>query len=366
MGLTKRKDGYYVEFPVVDDGKVLTLARGTPGAKVKRWKTGTPNKTMAKQQEAMIKTDLMKGSIASLKSRSLPFFEWAEIYLGLESVRILRTYQDRVNAIRLQMVPFFGKKPLNELTQADIESYRNQRLRRNGNPATTGTINNDHTILKHMLSVAIQRGILEINVATKVPLPNPNNERDRVLTQDEWNDLYEKASPHIKPVLLVAYHLGLRLGEILALTWDRVDLRRGFINLRPQDTKTSKSRLVPMTPSVRECLTRLSKVRTLSTNRVFLYDGRPIREIKRAFHTALRKAQIANFRFHDLRHCAATNLRRAGVDTVTAMKIVGHRSEKMHRRYNNVSEADLLSAASKINTYLTPTDSTLQANAISY
>jgi hypothetical protein len=49
MGLTKRKDGWYVEFPVVDDGKVLTLARGTPGAKLKRWKTLIPNKTLAGQ-----------------------------------------------------------------------------------------------------------------------------------------------------------------------------------------------------------------------------------------------------------------------------------------------------------------------------
>ena len=106
-----------------------------------------------------------------------------------------------------------------------------------------------------------------------------------------------------------------------------------------------------MTPAVREYFTELSNVRTLSTNRVFLYEGTPLREIKRAIHTAVRKAQIANFRFHDLRHGAATNLRRAGVDTDTAMKIIGHRSEKMHRRYNNVSEAELLSAASKINTY---------------
>ncbi len=50
MGLTKRKDGWYVEFPVLDDGKVLTLARGTPGSKIKRWKVGANNKTVAKHK----------------------------------------------------------------------------------------------------------------------------------------------------------------------------------------------------------------------------------------------------------------------------------------------------------------------------
>src|SRR5678816_4882014 len=68
-----------------------------------------------------------------------------------------------------------------------------------------------------------------------------------------------------------------------------------------------------------------------------------------------RKAGIKDLRFHDLRHCAATNPRRAGVDTVTAMKIVGHKSEKMHRRYNSVSESDLSAAARKLDSYLSNT-----------
>ena len=92
MGLTKRKDGWYVEFPVIDDGKVLTLARGTPGSKLKRWKTLTPNKTMAKQQEAMIKTGLMKGEMKSAKCQNLfSFKELAKFYLSHPTVQRQRT-----------------------------------------------------------------------------------------------------------------------------------------------------------------------------------------------------------------------------------------------------------------------------------
>lgn len=185
-------------------------------------------------------------------------------------------------------------------------------------------------------------------------MTNPNNERDRILTAEEWHRLYEAAALHLKPILLIAYQLGPRLGEILKLTWDRVDLQRGFIKLRTVDTKTNEPRLVPMTSAVRECLIDLAKVRSLTTNQVFLYKGNPINRVKRTFKTAVKNAGIEDFKFHDLRHCAATNLRRAGVDTVTAMKIVGHKSEKMHQRYNSVSEPDLVIAASKINTYLTP------------
>ena len=112
MGLTKREDGWYVEFFVVDDGKVLKLARGTAGAKLKRWKTGTDKKTLAKQQEAMIQTELMKELIESQRKKCLSFAEWGARYLELEEVKKLKSYKERVHAVKLQLIPFFGKKPL--------------------------------------------------------------------------------------------------------------------------------------------------------------------------------------------------------------------------------------------------------------
>ena len=174
------------------------------------------------------------------------------------------------------------------------------------------------------------------------------------MSEEEWGKLYDKAGSRLKPVLLIAYQLGMRLGEILNLTWDRVDLQRGFITLSERDTKNGESRLVPITSCVRQVMTELFKVRSLLTNKVFLYNGRSVGSVKKAFKTALKEAGIQNFRFHDLRHCAATNLRRAGVDTVTAMKIVGHKSKKMYKRYNNVNEEDLLKASAKLNTLITP------------
>ncbi|NGZ59722.1 MAG: hypothetical protein CV081_04355 [Nitrospira sp. LK265] len=66
----------------------------------------------------------------------------------------------------------------------------------------------------------------------------------------------------------------------------------------------------------------------------------------------LRNAGITDLRFHDLRHCAPTNFRRAGVDTETAMKIVGHKSEEMWKRHNSIEEKDLTQAAQKVHKYL--------------
>ena len=365
MGLTKRKDGYYVEFPVMDDGKALTLARGTPGARIKRWKVGSNNRTQAKQQEAMIKTDLMKGLMKSKKRPPVYFSDWANQYLGLPEVKELATYQDRVESVHYQLIPFFGQKLLSEITPANVEEFRTQRKLRRGGLPSLATINADHAFLKHMFGIAERKGLVSTNPAKKVPIPIPRNERNRVLSEKEWKDFYEAAPDHIRPILLIAYHLGMRLGEILNLTWNRVNLQRGVIELYSHETKNREGRQIPLTHQVLQSLKELARIRSLTCNHVFQYNGRPIKRIKRAVRTAMTKAKIENFRFHDLRHCAATNLRKAGVDTITAMKIVGHKSELMHRRYNSVSEADLLQAASKINTYLTPTDSSLHSESIS-
>ena len=123
--------------------------------------------------------------------------------------------------------------------------------------------------------------------------------------------------------------------------------------------KNGDSRTVRMTPEVHRVFTELWQERRLDTQRVFLYKDKPIRDVKIAFDKACRRAGITQLRPHDLRHTACTNLRRAGVDATTAMKIVGHKSEHMHRRYNTVEPEDLRRAVSQlasyqVNTLITP------------
>lgn len=93
-------------------------------------------------------------------------------------------------------------------------------------------------------------------------MPDPKNERDRVLNEEEWGRLYAVAGPRLKPFLLIGYQLGMRLGEILNLTWDKVDLQRGFITLSERETKNGESGLIPLTGSVRQALADLLKVRS--------------------------------------------------------------------------------------------------------
>ena len=86
---------------------------------------------------------------------------------------------------------------------------------------------------------------------------------------------------------------------------------------------------------------------------MFLVNGRSIRSMKTAFKAACRRAGITGFNFHDFRHTAVTNMRRAGIDHLTIMRITGHKTLEVFKRYNSFLEGDLKKAARRFNTYLT-------------
>src|SRR5262245_52394365 len=123
MGLTKRHDSYYVEFRVIDDGKTLSLASGIQGAKLKRWKVGCTNKTTAKQQEAIIRTQLLSRAMPSgrVQDRVMTLGQWAEVYKASDEVTRLRSYKERCQRIDRVIVPFFGgHRLLQDLTAQDV------------------------------------------------------------------------------------------------------------------------------------------------------------------------------------------------------------------------------------------------------
>jgi integrase len=354
MGLTKRKDSFYVEFRVLDDGKTLSLASGIQGGKLKRWKIGCLNKTLAKQQEAILKTKLLAGSLASGRAQStvMTLGHWAEEYKTIEEVIRLRSYKERCQRIDQVILPFFGStRLLGDLTAKDVEAFRQER----GKGRAVATVNVDHNILKHILKQAMKRDLLTRNVASLVAAPKPKNARNRVLEPEEWDRLYNAAPAWFKPVLLTGYHTGMRLEETLGLTWDRVDLEKGRIFLPGALTKNGESRDVPLTPLLKRSLQQLrgqdGVVRM--SGLVFQKDGRKLNHTYRVVRELCLNHKIEDFVFHDLRHCAVTNLADAGVDVETIMKIVGHSSVEMFLRYRTIKAEKLDAAMCRVNTLIT-------------
>ena len=357
MGLTKRKDGWYVEFQVLDDGKQLSLAPGVVGSRLRRWKVSSNNRTIAKQQEALIKTDLMKGLVKSQHVRGPMLFKaMAEAYLAAPEIKRQVVYEWKVRTVQKRLLPVFGDKLITTITPGMIEQYRAMRRTEQGYDGTTvkiATINRDLALLKHLFSYALRENWLERNPVSLVRLEKENNARDRVLSAEEFELLQKHSSPHLQAINLIAYQTGMRRGEILNLTWDRVDLKEGLIRLKAEDTKTDDARCVPLTADLTAQLKDLYKVRYLHEPHVFLVKGKSVHSTKTAFNAACRRAKIEGFHFHDFRHTAVTNMRRAGIDHLTIMRITGHKTLDVFKRYNSFLESDLKAAAHRFNTYLT-------------
>jgi integrase len=172
----------------------------------------------------------------------------------------------------------------------------------------------------------LKDGVPRENPAAPVSLKRENNERDRVFSLDEFQALMNVAPAHLKPILLTAYHTGMRKGEFLNLTWDRVDLKAGLLRLRPEDTKTREGRTLPLTKELSEMLRNATIYLDESGQRVpwgFTYAGKRILSVRRAFEVACRNAGIDNVVVHDLRHTFVTNIRRAGVDYFRITAVTG-------------------------------------------
>ena len=162
--------------------------------------------------------------------------------------------------------------------------------------------------------------------------------RNRTLEPEEYQRLFQNCSEHLKPIVKLAYMTAMRCGEILGLRWEQIDFKNGVILLEAEDTKTQEKREVPLTEELLDLLKGIP--RTIGNTCVFTWKGQSMGSIKTAFNRACRAAKIEDFRFHDLRHCAVTNLRKAGVSDSVIMSISGHKTHAVFRKYDRVDRED--------------------------
>lgn len=193
------------------------------------------------------------------------------------------------------------------------------------------------------------------------------NARDRVLSKTEFEQLRQNAPAHLKPILATAYYTGMRQGEILNLTWDRVDLKKRVIRLEAEDTKDNEPRAVPICNELSEIFEKLP--RGIRNARVFIFKGNPIQYIHKGLRKACRDAGISygrfvkdGFVFHDLRHTFNTNMRKAGVPESVIMAVTGHSTRAMFDRYNKIDLQDTRQAVGRMEAYLANVDQTVDQN----
>jgi integrase len=130
---------------------------------------------------------------------------------------------------------------------------------------------------------------------------------------------------------LAALNTGMRKGEILSLKWTNVDFKNGVIVV--EGTKNGEIRKIPMNQKL--TVTLESGKRASRGEYVFSDDGKPYGDVKTGWWSALKKAKIEGFRFHDLRHTFGSGLGMAGVDIRTIQELMGHKDIKMTMRYSH-------------------------------
>jgi integrase/recombinase XerD len=256
------------------------------------------------------------------------------------------------------LAAYFTGTDLALLRRGDIAAFATAR--RNGfvgggqvfAPVHTATVRRDLALLSRIYTRDINLDLLERNPVAdfdKSELPEAE-QRVRFLSADEYRKLIDAAQridPHFAQAVIFAAGTGLRANEQFQLTWDRVDIEQGTVRLDAKHTKTSRPRVVPLDPASLAVVKARVACRALC-RLVFCFQDtagqwcsfKPAYTGRR-LHRALKEAGIDDFRWHDLRHHAASMWVQKGSDLYPVSKLLGHASVRTTERYAHLN-ADAL------------------------
>ncbi len=331
------------------DGK---LRRGTPHTF--RESTKTNDKAEAKALLDAHKKALLNGNAVTKRSEQPTFGDMA--------AKLRRDYElngkhvATLEARLIHLEAAFGHCRMVDILPDDIESYKNQR-RKSG--ATNGTINRELAALSRAYSLGC-----EINLLTTVP--RIKKLKESAARSGFFSDAaYEAVLRHLPSDALrlacqIMHTYGWRKSEVMGLQRRHVDMAFGTLSLDAGSTKNDDPRIVPLTPALRasisDQLTALDKwqERTgrrtpwLFTHTSGRHEGGRITDFVRSWRSACKAAGVPMALRHDFRRTAVRNMLNTGTDESTAMKITGHRTASIFRRYRIVNLADMQRAVSRL------------------
>lgn len=256
-----------------------------------------------------------------------------------------------------------GHLLLSELSASHVAMIRDKLLSETTSKKSIrspSTVNRYLAAFSKALSVASKEWEwISENPMLKISKPKEARGRDRYLTREEIHRLLDacKNSPssYLHAIVSLAIFTGMRYGEIVKLKWKDINFDLGFITLH--ETKNGEKRIVTMTEDTKEILQNCAGYDANSDRKIFdsgkkASSSYPL-SIRTSFNNALKAAQIENFRFHDLRHTAASHLAMNGATQGQLMAILGHKSPQMTRRYAHYSQDHLRTILEKTNNAIT-------------
>lgn len=296
-----------------------------------------------------------------LPESEMTFNELTDWYLKLPSVKKLADYSGmkiRINNFN----KLFGDIVMNTIKPIDLESYQAERKSQG---IKNTTIDIELNNMKGMIFKAFENDMavgITYKVFRKVKKISLKSERTRkrALSIDEYLKLLDEAAPHLKGILITAFHTGMRPREIRGLKWKHIDRENMFIRLPANCTKEKAPKDIPINYHVQAVLN--SVPRAISHDFVFTYKGNPIKlkgGASEAFQAACRRAGIPyglktenGLVMKDFRKTFKSNMLRAGVDKTYRDKIVGHSLKGMDVHYIIINDDDLKNAMDIFTNYV--------------
>lgn len=258
-----------------------------------------------------------------------------------------------------------GDYALADVTSSMIVEQRNVLLsstNKFGRKVGTTTANRYSQALGHVLNVARDEWEwIDINPLEKIKKYKESRGRVRFLNDDERDRLLDACklsdNPYLHDIVVLAISTGARKTELLSLNWDAIDIDRGQIILH--ETKNGERRVIPLEGYALKLINDRFKMRNRDCEFVFPSEKVTKDEngkvkyqaidIRTAWENALKRAEIADFRFHDLRHSAASYLAMNGAGLGDIAEVLGHKTLQMVKRYAHLSEAHTKTVVAKMN-----------------
>lgn len=249
-----------------------------------------------------------------------------------------------------------GQYALADASPALIAEQRDKLARgttSRGTSRSPSTVVRYLAALSHVFTLAVKEwGWLDDTPMRKVTKPKEPRGRVRFLSDEERTRLLaackESESTYLYTIVVLALSTGGRRMEILGLRWKDVDFNRNIITLH--ETKNGERRVLALTGHALELIKQHSIARHLKSDLVF--PGRNLNtpiDIRTPWETALKRAEISDFKFHDLRHSCASYLAMNGASLAEIAEILGHKTLQMVKRYAHLSDTHTSKVVASMN-----------------